>query len=216
LTQDFSALQLNRAAKRQKMTARDDEMQRRRNPEGVAIQNSTPSLCPYIIYFYIIYIKRQREGTTGGKSGGSEGQIISGNIGTLDFERIEIISDWLSEYSPILFLRFLKTEGTHLMDDLMDGFVDLSSVGIVERKPEPEGTTALGLLQAVYRNPEVPLPARMKAAVECLPFESPKLSATAVLTAEDFGDRLEQAIARSGVRMSRTIDAKAVALPHPE
>jgi hypothetical protein len=132
------------------MTARDDEMQRRRNPEGVAIQNSTPSLCSYIIYFYIIYIKRQREGTTGGKSGGSEGQIISGNIGTLDFERIEIISDWLSEYSPILFLRFLKTEGTHLMDDLMDGFVDLSSVGIVERKPEPEGTTALGLLQATF------------------------------------------------------------------
>jgi hypothetical protein len=45
----------------------------------------------------------------------------------------------------------------------------------------------------------------MRAAVEALPFESPKLSATAVLTAEDFADRLEKAIARSGVKM---IDAK--------
>jgi hypothetical protein len=36
----------------------------------------------------------------------------------------------------------------------MEGFVDLSRVGIIERKPEPEGTTALGLLQAVYRYPE--------------------------------------------------------------
>ena len=35
---------------------------------------------------------------------------------------------------------------------MMDGFIDLSVVGIVERKPEPEGTTALGLPQAVYRD----------------------------------------------------------------
>jgi hypothetical protein len=80
-------------------------------------------------------------------------------------------------------------------------FVDLGAVGIIERKPEPEGITALGLLQAVYRNPEIPLPVRIKCAVECLPFESPKLSATAVLTSEDFADRLEKAIARSGVKM---------------
>jgi hypothetical protein len=38
-----------------------------------------------------------------------------------------------------------------------------------------------------------------------LPFERPKLSATAVLTSEDFAERLEKAIARSGVKM---IDAK--------
>ena len=35
---------------------------------------------------------------------------------------------------------------------MMDGFIDLSVVGIVEGKPEPEGTTALGLLQAAYRD----------------------------------------------------------------
>jgi hypothetical protein len=56
----------------------------------------------------------------------------------------------------------------------------------------------------------------MRAAIEALPFESPKLSATAVLSSEDFADRLERAIARSGVRMPRTIDAKAIALPQPQ
>jgi hypothetical protein len=47
----------------------------------------------------------------------------------------------------------------------------------------------------------VPLSVRIRCAVEALPFESPKLSATAVLTSEDFADRLEKAIARSGVKM---------------
>ena len=70
--------------------------------------------------------------------------------------------------------------------------------------------------QSIYRNPLQPLQVRIRCAVEALPFESPKLSATAILTCEDFGDRLEQAIARSGVKASRTIDAKAVALPQPE
>jgi hypothetical protein len=34
----------------------------------------------------------------------------------------------------------------------------------------------------------------MRAAIEALLFESPKLSATAVLTSDDFADRLEKAI----------------------
>jgi hypothetical protein len=45
---------------------------------------------------------------------------------------------------------------------------------------------------------------------------APSFSATAVLTSEDFAERLEKAIARSGVRMPRTIDGKAVALRQPE
>jgi hypothetical protein len=59
--------------------------------------------------------------------------------------------------------------------------------------------TVLGFLQAIHRDRQVPLGVRMRAAIEALPFESPKLSASAVLTADDFATRLERAIARSGV-----------------
>jgi hypothetical protein len=57
----------------------------------------------------------------------------------------------------------------------------------------------------------------MRAAIEAAPYIHPKLSATAVLTPEDFATRLERAILRSGVKMPRgAIDAEAVALPQPE
>lgn len=90
----------------------------------------------------------------------------------------------------------------------MDGFVDLGT-RIVEESNAPVGETALALLQAVYRDPHQPLPTRIRCAVEALPFESPKLSATAVLHADDFAARLERAIARSG-RGPLLIEAEAI------
>jgi hypothetical protein len=54
------------------------------------------------------------------------------------------------------------------------------------------------------------LAVRIRCAVEALPFESPKLSATAVLTAEDFADRVEKAIVRSGAKMIEAKVARAV------
>jgi hypothetical protein len=65
--------------------------------------------------------------------------------------------------------------------------------------------SALSLLQAVYRDPEMPLPVRMRAAAIALPFESPKLSAIANMSPSEFSDRLERAIVRGGVRL---IEAK--------
>jgi hypothetical protein len=49
----------------------------------------------------------------------------------------------------------------------------------------------LTFLRAVYQNSSVPLPVRIRCAVECLPFESPKLSATAIVQGQDFATLLD-------------------------
>ena len=81
----------------------------------------------------------------------------------------------------------------------MSELVDLS-VKVVEPEPSlPKDTRALELLQMVYRGEFKASPQQMRAAIESLPYENPKLSAVAVghLTGEDFYNRLERAINRS-------------------
>jgi len=77
----------------------------------------------------------------------------------------------------------------------------------------PKGIGALELLQMVYRGELKATPQQMRAAIECLSFESPKLSTVAVgyLTAEDFASRLDRAIERSnGAREPKLIEARAI------
>jgi hypothetical protein len=70
----------------------------------------------------------------------------------------------------------------------------------LEEEPQgPEGETSLELLQTIYRDRKQPLNVRVRCAVEALPFETPKLSATAITTmnGQSFAEALERAIARS-------------------
>jgi hypothetical protein len=81
----------------------------------------------------------------------------------------------------------------------MSELVDLS-VKIVEPEQKlPKDIDALRLLQMVYRGEAKPSPQQMRAAIEALPYENPRLSAVSVgyLNATDFASRLDRAIDRS-------------------
>jgi len=73
---------------------------------------------------------------------------------------------------------------------------------------------ALALLKAIYRNSEVALAVRMRAAIEALPFENPRLSAVAVgsVTGQDFARMLDAAILRSGKaqEVGQLVELKAI------
>ena len=75
------------------------------------------------------------------------------------------------------------------------------------------GETSLDFLQRVYRSVKQPMSRRMRAAIEALPHEHPRLGAiaTASMNGQDFASMLERAIERSG----KVIDGKPLALPPP-
>jgi hypothetical protein len=69
---------------------------------------------------------------------------------------------------------------------------------------------ALGYLQELYNDVRQSTSVRMKAAIEALPYEQPRLAVTAIVQGEDFAALLDRAIERSnGVR-------EVKALPQPE
>ena len=75
----------------------------------------------------------------------------------------------------------------------------------------PEGISAHELLQMEYRGQIILTPAQRRSAIECLPYETPKLTAVALtaMSGADFAARLDRAIARSG-KVPLLIEAKAV------
>jgi hypothetical protein len=72
---------------------------------------------------------------------------------------------------------------------------------------------SLELLQLVYRDPELPLPVRMRAAMAALPFEHPKLAVVAQVDGVGWAAKLEAAITASGKAV--VISARP-ALPKPD
>jgi hypothetical protein len=61
------------------------------------------------------------------------------------------------------------------------------------------GEVSLDFLQRIYRSTQQPMSLRMRAAIEALPFEKPKLSATAIAAfdGQTFAEALERCIERS-------------------
>ena len=62
------------------------------------------------------------------------------------------------------------------------------------------GETSLDFLQRVYRSVKQPMSRRMRAAIEAMPHEHPRLGAVAIgsMNGQDFASMLERAIERSG------------------
>jgi len=58
------------------------------------------------------------------------------------------------------------------------------------------GNRALEFLQTIYMNDELPLLTRVRVAIACLPFESPKLIATAVMNEGSFAELLDRRLKR--------------------
>ena len=93
------------------------------------------------------------------------------------------------------------------MNMRLPSFADPANLVRREEPPEPplpKDIDALRLLQMIYRG-EVKVSAQqMRAAIESLPFEVPKLTAVALssMTAQDFASRLERTLTRSeGARL---------------
>src|SRR6516164_10837572 len=91
------------------------------------------------------------------------------------------------------------------------GLRELMRIEVEER--EPERVNSLEYLQRIYRDPMQPTSVRMRAAIEALQFENPKLSSIGVgyLTNDTFAERLERAIRASDrAKLAKVIEAKVI------
>jgi hypothetical protein len=74
----------------------------------------------------------------------------------------------------------------------------------------PADGISLDLLRAAYRSNQLPLTTRMRAAIAALPFESPKLAVTAVVSEQDFATVLDRRLKRIEEMKANAIEATPV------
>ena len=89
----------------------------------------------------------------------------------------------------------------------MSNFPEMEYKAVEQPIKFPENGT-LDLLRAVYRNPDVALMTRMRAAIAALQFEHPKLAVTAMVNEGDLADQLDRAIQAS----RKIIEAKPLSI----
>jgi hypothetical protein len=98
----------------------------------------------------------------------------------------------------------------------------LSRIEQQKVEPElPEGIMALPLLQMAYRRKVKLTPQQARCAIEALPYENPKLNATAIATmdGQSFAEALDRCIARSRAPLMlnapKTIEIDAAEMKRP-
>ena len=74
----------------------------------------------------------------------------------------------------------------------------------LQLKPDP---ISLDLLQAVYRNNQLPLTVRLRAAIAALPHEVPKLIAQAILNEQSYAELLDRRLERMKEVEQKLIEA---------
>ena len=99
-------------------------------------------------------------------------------------------------------------------DDWLPSFAKITqrSEPTLEDDPLQLSANALGLegLQAVYRNPRLPLQMRIRAMIAALPFETPKLAVTATVSEHDFATLLDRRLKRIEEMKAKAIKATPV------
>jgi len=102
-----------------------------------------------------------------------------------------------------------------MSDDWLPSFAKLTPKELEPEQDDPLklGPNALSLegLQAIYRNPALSLTTRFRAMVAAVPYETPKLLATAIVDGRDFATLLDERIKR--FESMKSIEARPVEQP---